>query len=526
MGKFLIISEGGDGIGLAVRLQAEGHEARIWIRDSESEHRGEGIVEHAHDYEFGEIVVADCTGSGVLLDSFREHGGRTVGGSVVADKLESDREYATQVMQRAGIKVPHSRSFHDWNDAAEFIRESEAKLVFKPDGKCSGVIPSFCPSDNRELLESLDHFKTLLGASEAPEFTLQEFIEGVAVSTEGWFDGEKFIRPFNRTIERKHFLNDDLGPSGGCSGNVVWPVEDDVVVQNGILRMEDFLREVRYQGAIDLNCVVNEDGLYGLEFTPRFGYDAFPTLLYGLYTGDFGHFLYQLASGQGPDVMEVSNCYAAGVKVSLPPWPTEKYNSAAGVPIRGLSFHDLKTSFYPYEVSWKDSKFTTSGGYGIIGVMNAAGDTIDEAFARCYQKLSKLKLPDKQYRTDLAHQCIKDFNELALFTGDLSDDAWIGVDLDGTLAHYSGYKKHIGDPIPRMVTRVRRWITEGKQVKILTARVAPRDEQHEQQVLVHEWVKEHIGYPLEVTSHKDYRMQILWDDRVQAVEVNTGKRVA
>jgi len=34
---------------------------------------------------------------------------------------------------------------------------------------------------------------------------------------------------------------------------------------------------------------------------------------------------------------------------------------------------------------------------------------------------------------------------------------WIGVDLDGTLAHYDGWKgpTHIGAPIHKMVQRVR-----------------------------------------------------------------------
>lgn len=33
---------------------------------------------------------------------------------------------------------------------------------------------------------------------------------------------------------------------------------------------------------------------------------------------------------------------------------------------------------------------------------------------------------------------------------------WIGVDLDGTLAHYEGWKgvEHIGEPIPAMVERI------------------------------------------------------------------------
>ena len=52
-------------------------------------------------------------------------------------------------------------------------------------------------------------------------------------------------------------------------------------------------------------------------------------------------------------------------------------------------------------------------------------------------------------------------------------EGWIGIDLDGTLAEYDGWKgvEHIGKPIPSMVERVKAWIIEGKDVRIFTARV-------------------------------------------------------
>ena len=368
MSKFLIISEGGDGIGLAMRLHAEGNEVRIWIRETEAEKRGTGLVEHAKDNSFGECVIADCTGAGPLLDHIRDNNHRVFGGSALADRLESDREFATQVMEQAGIKTPKSKSFTDWDTAEEFIKVAEERLVFKPEGSLSGIVPSYCPSDNEELLGSIEYFKTLIGPTK-PEFTLQEFIEGTCVSTEGWFDGRKFIRPFNHTIERKHLMAGDIGPSGGCVGNIVWPVGDECpIVQATVLRLEEFLATHEYRGAIDVNAVVNDEGCYALEFTPRFGYDAFPTFLYSLYTGDFGSFIWSCCEGNAPDFMDVADRFGAGIRLSQPPWPTEKYDAEAGVPIRGLKQADLVDFFYPYEVSENDGRLTTSGGVGVVGV--------------------------------------------------------------------------------------------------------------------------------------------------------------
>ncbi len=53
-------------------------------------------------------------------------------------------------------------------------------------------------------------------------------------------------------------------------------------------------------------------------------------------------------------------------------------------------------------------------------------------------------------------------------------NGWIGVDLDGTLAQYDGWKgpDNIGDPIPLMVGRVKEWLEAGHEVRVFTARVS------------------------------------------------------
>lgn len=109
---------------------------------------------------------------------------------------------------------------------------------------------------------------------------------------------------------------------------------------------------------------------------------------------------------------------------------------------------------------------------------------------------------------------------------------WIGVDLDGTLAHYDRWSgpRHIGEPIAPMVDRVRGWLAEGKDVRIVTARVshdgsASRmiEAQYAQQAIAH-WCLTIFGQPLPVTCTKDYAIVELWDDRCVQVIPNTGLR--
>lgn len=114
-------------------------------------------------------------------------------------------------------------------------------------------------------------------------------------------------------------------------------------------------------------------------------------------------------------------------------------------------------------------------------------------------------------------------------------NGWIGVDLDGTLAHYETWEAPdvIGDPIPTMLARVNRWLAEGWEVRIVTARVSPlflpnhplQEQAKLALMAIKGWCIKYLGVPLPVTAVKDLDMIELWDDRAVQVEMNTGVRV-
>jgi hypothetical protein len=109
---------------------------------------------------------------------------------------------------------------------------------------------------------------------------------------------------------------------------------------------------------------------------------------------------------------------------------------------------------------------------------------------------------------------------LTLLEADDADDC-IAVDLDGTLAKYTGWKgaTKIGEPIPAMVNRVRRWVGHGKKVKIFTARA---DDERSVNA-IKKWLKANELPDLEITNLKDQHMTCFYDDRAVSVEKNTGR---
>lgn len=114
---------------------------------------------------------------------------------------------------------------------------------------------------------------------------------------------------------------------------------------------------------------------------------------------------------------------------------------------------------------------------------------------------------------------------------------WIGVDLDGTLAKYEDWRGGvIGEPVIPMVERVKRWLADGKDVRIFTARVwcdpqqwdycgerGRSEDSYAAEALIKDWCRQHIGAELPVTCMKDYSMIELWDDRCVQVISNTGR---
>lgn len=109
----------------------------------------------------------------------------------------------------------------------------------------------------------------------------------------------------------------------------------------------------------------------------------------------------------------------------------------------------------------------------------------------------------------------------------VKDASWVGVDLDATLAEYTGWNGplHIGKPIPKMVERIKAILATGQNVKVFTARMSEPDEDVRKAIAeaIGDWTEEHIGKRLEVTNVKTYDMIECYDDRIKQVVPNTGE---
>jgi phosphoribosylamine-glycine ligase len=210
-------------------------------------------------------------------------------------------------------------------------------------------------------------------------------------------------------------MEGNKGPNTGCSGNLVWifdQVNKPLIFREGLLKLKDFLQQYNYRGMIDLNTIVTEGEIYGLEWTPRFGYDASATL-YSLFTDDtFGEFLGAVASGGVPNY-SITNSFASGIRLSIPPYPSEiKGKHPDSVPIEGIEEDDIPKNCYLYDCCLDDDSLITCGVNGLVAVPIQSGNTPQEAWAKVNSKIKKINIPDMQYRNDLEKTTMERYNIL------------------------------------------------------------------------------------------------------------------
>lgn len=362
------------------------------------------------DYDRYDLSVFDLTGRERQADYSSSHT-PTIGDGTINKLLEEDRLFGIELMEQAGIDVPPYETFSDVNAAKAFIRETKKRYVYKPNGgQDADAATTYVSKSPEDMLEYID--RLFLFSKGAP-FLLQEFIKGIEVSVEGWFNGQEFYC-LNVTLEEKKFMNDNIGPNTGCSGNLVMIISPETrVFVDGLGRAKNALAATGYVGMIDLNTIATEDKLYGLEWTPRFGYDASATL-FTMYNSDFGELLQRVAT-RGIPQQTFKAEYGAAARVTIPPYPTE-YRSPKlkGIPVKGLDFNndeDLRTT-YLYDVMMNGTGLVCAGNNGLIAVPIATANDPVLAFDRLETKVKKLRVPDMQYRTDLKSSILKRLHEL------------------------------------------------------------------------------------------------------------------
>ena len=170
-------------------------------------------------------------------------------------------------------------------------------------------------------------------------------------------------------------------------------------------------------GYVNLNTIVNDAGVWPLEFTTRFGYPGF-AILDALHTaGDgWGEILGRMIARRGDPCFRTASGYAVGVVLTVPPFPYHVEHSAfgGGAPITfrtGTSdaerdrLHFAEVALEPLPDGGR--RLVTSEGIGYVMVATGAGERAEEAQRAAYDLAGRVVIPNLRYRTDIGTRFIE-----------------------------------------------------------------------------------------------------------------------
>lgn len=415
MSRIALIDNAGSLFSVAWLLQREGHEVQyLTIEKEESNTKiGEGLVPRIK--KLSEIV--DWNPDVAITYNSSEAGAKlakseiaTWGSSYGSEELEEDRMFAGAVARQYKCgRVPRQERFKDAKAALKFLDEERARhsWVFKAEGRPGPNTTHV--SDSDEQLRAFIGYEESQGAK---GFVLQEKIEGLEISIEGWFDYRVgWLQPFNSTLERKKLMPGDCGPMTGCMGSVVWcwPGERPKLFRQTLEGLTPYLKQIRYVGPIDGNFIIDYKTREPnwLEFTPRFGWDAFEAL--SLLGGGWGDFFIDLGRGQARYVPAAENTFGMAVRI---------YDQAApDVPLWAPLEWDHRV--FPKDLYRRDEQLFTVGsevmnGFTVVFEVGATGHTLSKARAEVYEEVMPqiTGINDMIWRDDIGEQAEEDLKLL------------------------------------------------------------------------------------------------------------------
>jgi len=406
--KFLFVSYDGLIGDIAWEVVKEGHPVKFWIKDPEEKEIADGFVPKTDDWrkevDWADVVVFDdVLGMGAMAEELRRKGKLVVGGSPYTDRLEDDRAFGQNELKKAGVSIIPQENFTSFDDAMAYVKANPNRYVIKPSGEAQNYKRLLFvgeEEDGRDVIQVLEDYKRAW-SKKIKEFQLQRRIMGVEVATGAFFNGKQFVSPICVNFEHKKLFPGDIGPSTGEMGTSMFWSEPNKVFNATLGKMEPRLAEERYVGFIDVNCIVNNNGVYPLEFTARFGYPTISIQQEGLLM-PIGEALYKMAEGTLSRLRTRSG-FQIGVRIVVPPFPfrdKETFESSSKDAVI-LFKTPSREGFHIEDVKTVDGEWLVTGTSGVVLIVCGAGPTMKQAQRQAYNRVKNVMIPNMYYREDI-----------------------------------------------------------------------------------------------------------------------------
>ncbi len=417
--KFLFVSIDALISDIAWQVSKEGHEVRYYIDSEDERGIGDGFVPKVDAWEphvdWADVIVFDdVLGQGTLAERLRREGHAVIGGTAYTDRLEDDRSFGQEELKKHGVSIIPFQDFTDFDAAIAHVEKNPAPYVIKPSGEAQNIKRLLFvgqEDDGKDIIHVLQSYKAVYSDT-VKQFQLQKRVRGVEVAVGAFFNGKRFMMPINVNFEHKLLFPGDIGPATGEMGTCMYWSGPNRIFRATLAKLEKRLAEEGYVGYIDVNCIVNGQGIYPLEFTARFGYPTISIQADGL-SMPVAEFLHGMATGSLTE-FKAKRGFQIGLRVVVPPFPyndpkTFEANSKDRVVIfrkpnyEGIHIEDVKLV---------KGEWLITGHTGVVLIVTGLGISVKQAQSQAYQRVKNILIPNMYYRKDIGDRWFEDHDKL------------------------------------------------------------------------------------------------------------------
>lgn len=340
-----------------------------------------------------------------LADMLRAVGIPVFGPGKDGAAVEGSKAFAKTLMREAHVRTAAYRICTEPQSAFDFVRKLAAegrRVVVKASGAAlgKGVVVCSSAEDAEEAVDMMMVKREFLEAGDTivveerlhgPEFSL------LTLCSDDGIVSLPVAQDYKRALDGDEGLN--TGGMGGYSP-VPW-ISDDVVRHTeervvapmlGVLKT----RGIQFRGMLYAGMLVQDGRPHCLEYNVRFGDPETQSIVPRLGQG-FAAALSACALGRPIPPVEVLDRAAVSVVLASGGYPSA-YRK--GVPIHGLD--DLGEEVVAFHAGTKqaDGRLVTDGGR--VMAVTAACPTLEEARAKAYAAVKKVRFEGMHFRTDIA----------------------------------------------------------------------------------------------------------------------------
>jgi phosphoribosylamine-glycine ligase len=213
-------------------------------------------------------------------------------------------------------------------------------------------------------------------------------------------------------------MDNDKGPETSGMGCVSWILCDgSKLFKEGLGKIIPTLKKINYHGLMSFRCIINDNKLYGIDFSAGLDNDSIFTIL-EMSKDRVSDVIYSIAYGSRKNLQFRSE-FGISVTFCLLSLPIGicGVEPCVNSPVDGIDSNNIK-HIWLYDIYRKEGKYLCAGNNGLLGYVTARGDRIGEwspireAKRRAMRTIYNLNITDAVFRDDIGDRVSEDYKTL------------------------------------------------------------------------------------------------------------------